>query len=110
VTKRILLGIVALGLSQFPYTASAQLTVPPFVADGGHQKDPLVFAGYLDATLYGAVPDEQLAARLKSGSASLFPDYLFGWSASRPARRDHWARTNSRMITEADTPRRSAMD
>jgi len=43
---------LALALAAVP--ARAQLIVPPLVAAGGHQGDPLIRAGYLDVTLYGA--------------------------------------------------------
>jgi hypothetical protein len=39
-----------------PRPAWAALAVPPPVSSGGHASDPLVKAGYLDATLYGADP------------------------------------------------------
>jgi hypothetical protein len=32
------------------------LSVPPSIKGSGHQNDPLVYAGYLDVTLYGADP------------------------------------------------------
>jgi hypothetical protein len=41
-----------------PPTHSTQtvLSVPKAITNGGHQNDPLVYAGYLDVTLYGADP------------------------------------------------------
>jgi len=36
------------------HSTNTQLTVPPTIVSSGHQNDPLVFAGYLDVTLYGA--------------------------------------------------------
>lgn len=48
--------MVAAAAMLAPGVAWGDLTVPPFVVSGGHTKDALVKAGYLDATLYGADP------------------------------------------------------
>jgi hypothetical protein len=38
---------------------ATKLSVPAVITSSGHQNDPLVFAGYLDVTLYGADPKGQ---------------------------------------------------
>jgi hypothetical protein len=39
------------------HSTQTVLSVPPTVKNGGHENDPLVYAGYLDVTLYGAKGD-----------------------------------------------------
>lgn len=40
----------------FVLSVLAALPLPPRIVTGGHQNDPLIKAGYLDATIYGADP------------------------------------------------------
>jgi pectate lyase-like protein/putative Ig domain-containing protein len=41
------------------HSTKTLLSVPSSIKSGGHQNDPLVYAGYLDVTLYGADPTGQ---------------------------------------------------
>jgi hypothetical protein len=48
--------ILGIGVLLLAPAAFADLTLPPLVTSMGHSGDPIVHAGFLDVTLYGADP------------------------------------------------------